>query len=1633
VYLARLLMDDNGNVKIPHIIMSNRRLEYLGIITNIDYSTFVYKKGTGGSEASFTVYKTLGENECEFWNELSDLSVIYIKEYDEFFETSINLNESDNGDIVSKSVTCTYLPIAELSQIYLYNVEINTQKDINRDDFTSPTVFYDSSHKQSSLLHRITDKISGYYSIGDVPLTVRNIQRTFSFNGVSIYDALSQIEKQIGCKFVVDSHKRVINVVDQYSTCNKCGYRGDFHDTCPKCGSDDVNEPYGEQTNVFISKNSLSSSASVTTNDSSLKTVFRLSTGDEDMDAAVINLNPNGSRYIYNFGTKVRSQFSSELAKVVDNYEKAYDDIVNEKDKNTIDSSVMTKYNDTVKKYNDSKYDHYMYDSNNDKILMSNTYHQLSSSDVSYRESIQTYYSALDFYQYLNSSLMPSPKIDMSTVEYQVSNIKKYANEIGIIDFDEEKTSISTVKSSVKLLFMSIINGAFKVEINSCERVDNVTDIEYNVGFTVSEYRDSTKSSNDSITITVKSDYDLFISQKVTEKINESVDETGIYGIIAYDRNDDGTSLKNIISLYSMARLESFRDAFKNGIEVIDDDNYNGVFDTIKNFFSTRLGYINDEIKTRETEISNVTSMIDALEKIVNDTHKKMDINNFLVSDRLKSEWMSFRREQDYTNTNFVSTDLDSEELINRAREFINLATQEIDRASREIYTINGKVNNLMLIPEFKDLWDKFDVFNWITYKVDDKIFRLRILSYQIEFNENSISTIDVEFSNAVEGLTAVNPFETTKQILGQARSVSNSYNYIQYQTLSNTMKIKKLLDSQIAIANRSLYSISSINKTINNQIVSDSKFNSLNADVSTIDKLLAGEVTADTGKIIHLTANNFVADNGVITDLMVGNLSANKMSSGKINTNKVVIQSEDGGMNISGNTQQFMDKNNKVRMQIGKDNNGNFSYSIFDENGNTIFYEDGITKNAVPNGIIVDKMVADNANISGDKLDINSVVSNINNGETNISSSHIYLDNEKNTLNVVMENMKNTENENKQTISELKESSDSITQRISSTEKILSDSGIDGRTNIANIITETQSKVTDGAIVNAVKRSYDLDQMSTDISDIKGDVSSLESSLSSAESKITDDAIVNTVRKSETYKSDLAKATSDANAYTDSVKKNIDTSLSEKVDTTVYNSLASRVSNAENKITDTAIVNTVTQSQTYKNNMNEIAGRLTNAENKITDTAIVDTVTKSETYQNDIGTLASRLTNAENKITDTAIVNTVTKSEKYQNDITNINNKIESRIRFSDSEPSNPVNGDIWINGSDGNTRYLWNGESWVDVSNTALDSFINDTYTTYVNQTADKIENAIGSIDEYGTRTSIIEQNIDSMMNKLSNVQNSLVGTVNRLVEINKITAKTKPSDDSVIKFESNNLKLGYAKDGAFELYKSENFTGLYNDSKTHSLLAVVRTEDNSSQSITIKAGNRTSTAKIDGDYTRITIDSISFADSKSISVSCTSGVYLCFDKLRLIEADKYVDIAEGITSLTNSVTQTQGTVEFISSQLDTLKSDIDGASETSERIKKYVIFNEDKDDASLTLCTSRDASGKPTGFTMKLTPKALNFYQNYGDTEPIAYLTNSNLYITKAVVVQSFRVGHHIWTATKTDSGDDMLVLDYIGGDA
>ena len=140
----------------------------------------------------------------------------------------------------------------------------------------------------------------------------------------------------------------------------------------------------------------------------------------------------------------------------------------------------------------------------------------------------------------------------------------------------------------------------------------------------------------------------------------------------------------------------------------------------------------------------------------------------------------------------------------------------------------------------------------------------------------------------------------------------------------------------------------------------------------------------------------------------MIETLSANKINTGIINTNNVSIQSEDGSMIINGTTQQFKDKNNKVRIQIGKDATGNFTFALFSQDGKGVLIDEtGIKSGAVPDGLIVNDMVADNANISGGKLDISSVISSINGNENTLNSSKIKFDDTNQTLDIAFNQLK--------------------------------------------------------------------------------------------------------------------------------------------------------------------------------------------------------------------------------------------------------------------------------------------------------------------------------------------------------------------------------------------------------------------------------------------------------------------------------------------------------------------------------------------------------------------------------------------------------------------------------------------------
>ena len=184
-----------------------------------------------------------------------------------------------------------------------------------------------------------------------------------------------------------------------------------------------------------------------------------------------------------------------------------------------------------------------------------------------------------------------------------------------------------------------------------------------------------------------------------------------------------------------------------------------------------------------------------------------------------------------------------------------------------------------------------------------------------------------------------------------------------------------------------------------------------LEAEYADINTLVNGNLTSDNIQSLHLTSANTTIDNALIKDAMIDTVSANKINSGTINTNNVSIQSDDGSMLLQGNLQQFKDKNGNVRIQIGKDASGNFSFVLYDESGTgQLINQNGIqSSNAIADGLIVDAKVAEGANISGSKLDISSVVTEINEGTTTIKGSKVYLDDKAQTLEVAFNSLSTT------------------------------------------------------------------------------------------------------------------------------------------------------------------------------------------------------------------------------------------------------------------------------------------------------------------------------------------------------------------------------------------------------------------------------------------------------------------------------------------------------------------------------------------------------------------------------------------------------------------------------------------------
>ena len=180
-----------------------------------------------------------------------------------------------------------------------------------------------------------------------------------------------------------------------------------------------------------------------------------------------------------------------------------------------------------------------------------------------------------------------------------------------------------------------------------------------------------------------------------------------------------------------------------------------------------------------------------------------------------------------------------------------------------------------------------------------------------------------------------------------------------------------------------------------------------LNTDVANIQTLLSGSVSAGAVQTIVLNAQNSTIDTQFLRNLVVQNVTASDIIGQRISTTQFLVGSDSGKLTIDDNTLQIRDGSNHVRIQIGEDGSGDYSFIVYNAAGTgQLLNANGITASGIPDGLIKNAKIAGDANISASKLDIASLFSEMNGSQYTLKSNRIYLDESGQSLNVAFSQM---------------------------------------------------------------------------------------------------------------------------------------------------------------------------------------------------------------------------------------------------------------------------------------------------------------------------------------------------------------------------------------------------------------------------------------------------------------------------------------------------------------------------------------------------------------------------------------------------------------------------------------------------
>lgn len=452
---------------------------------------------------------------------------------------------------------------------------------------------------------------------------------------------------------------------------------------------------------------------------------------------------------------------------------------------------------------------------------------------------------------------------------------------------------------------------------------------------------------------------------------------------------------------------------------------------------------------------------------------------------------------------------------------------------SMELQFENPWVNATILT----DIYNKLNGFEYLGYS----------MKWQ---GDLSLDVGDIVTITDKKGVVRKHPilsqkFTYTGGLTSEISAKGENKNKNSYSSSGSTSNKVERVVMELALINKALIDVAYIGDLTAGNI----KFDTASGNTLDLQTLLSKFVTGENGQFLNITSSNTVIANAVIKDAMIDSINAAKINAGTINSNLVEIKDSNGNLSIKDNTIQIKD-DNRVRVQIGKDANNDYSMYVWDTDGKLMFDATGLKADGIKTPIIRDDMVADNANISGNKLNIGSVIESINNDNTRtLKSSKILVDSTGQSLEVSFNSLKSV-------AEDTKSKTESNTTSINV---------INGQ--IATLIIDTTIEE-DGATVK-LKDSYS--NLKQTVSGINATIASHSTSISNLTNNLN--AVSGKVTTVENKQATLEQniegfKTTVSNTYTTKTEYNT-------LNGTVT-SIQQRVNTVEQKITATALTTTI-------------------------------------------------------------------------------------------------------------------------------------------------------------------------------------------------------------------------------------------------------------------------------------------------------------------------------------------------------------------------------------------------------------------------------------------------------------------------